>query len=52
MSNCTDPLKGAKLCERAFGLELMSLQNLIGGNDFASIELPTKLKSPGSSGQV
>lgn len=51
MSNCTEPLKGDKLWERAFGLERISLQDLIGGNDLASIELPTKLNSPGLSGQ-
>ena len=45
------PLKGDKLWERAFGLERISLQDLIGGNDLASIELPTKLNSPGLSGQ-
>jgi hypothetical protein len=51
MSNCTVPRKGVKLCERAFGLELISLQDLIGGNDLASIELPIKLNFPGVSGQ-
>lgn len=50
MSNCTAPLKGDKLWDRAFGLELISLQDLMGGNDLASIELPTKLNSPGLSG--
>jgi hypothetical protein len=44
-------LYGFKLCERVLGLELISLQDLIGGNDLASIVLPTKRKSSGTSGQ-
>ena len=50
MSNCTEPWKGVELCELAFGLEAISLQDLMGGNDLASIVLPIKLNSPGLSG--
>ncbi|MEN9994622.1 MAG: hypothetical protein RL762_1279 [Bacteroidota bacterium] len=50
MSNCIEPWKGVELCERAFGLEGTNLQDLMGGNDLASIELPIKFNSPRSSG--
>jgi hypothetical protein len=38
------------LCERILLLVLINLQDLIGGNDLAIMELPTKRTSPGSSG--